>query len=73
MISDLNNKKSKNIFKSSSKPIPKFIEPIKGEVALDLINAMVTELNDNFLIELNTTVRKMLRTMLMKAVTSVMI
>jgi hypothetical protein len=52
LAQDLSNNKGKSIFVSSTKPIPKFIEPIKHDAAVEQINELITELNDKFLTEI---------------------
>jgi hypothetical protein len=55
LISDLANKKNKAYFLSSSKPIPKFIEPVNNDAAMELLNVLINELNEKFLTELSVT------------------
>jgi hypothetical protein len=43
---------TKSYFLSSSKPIPKFIEPIKTDMAMELISGLISDLKEKFLTEL---------------------
>jgi hypothetical protein len=52
-VSDLNNKKSKSYFLNSSKPIPELIEPIKTDMAMELVSELISDLNEKFLTELS--------------------